>query len=132
MIGRLNHIAIAIPDLEAAAAVYLDTLGACVSAPQDLPAHGVSVVFVELDNTKIELLRPLGEDSPIARFLERNPGGGIHHVCYEVADIYAARDRLEREGARVPGAGAPSIGAPAQPILFLHPQDFCGTNNKQH
>src|SRR3546814_16561267 len=103
MIGRLNHIAIAIPDLEAAAAVYLDTLGACVSAPQDLPAHGVSVVFVELDNTKIELLRPLGEDSPIARFLERNPGGGIHHVCYEVADIYTASDQLERSDARRAG-----------------------------
>ena len=127
MIGRLNHIAIAVPDLEAAAAVYRDTLGARVSAPNDLPAHGVSVVFVELDNTKIELLRPLGEGSPIARFLERNPGGGIHHVCYEVADIYAARDRLEREGARVLGDGEPSIGAHDKPILFLHPKDFCGT-----
>ena len=127
MIGRLNHIAIAVPDLAAASAVYRDTLGARVSEPVDVPAHGVTTVFVALDNTKIELLHPLGEDSPIAPFLERNPSGGVHHVCYEVDDIPAARDRLMAAGARVLGDGEPSIGAHDKPVLFLHPKDFCGT-----
>ncbi len=127
MIGRLNHVAIAVPDLAAAAATYRDTLGARVSAPQPEPDHGVTVVFVELPNTKIELLHPLGANSPIASFLERNPSGGIHHVCYEVADIRAARDRLEAKGARVLGDGEPRIGAHGKPVLFLHPKDFCGT-----
>jgi len=127
MIGRLNHVAIAVPDLAAAAALYRDTLGARVSAPQDEPDHGVTVVFVELPNTKIELLHPLGEASPIAAFLERNPAGGIHHLCYEVEDILAARDKLKREGARVLGDGEPKIGAHGKPVLFLHPKDFCGT-----
>jgi methylmalonyl-CoA/ethylmalonyl-CoA epimerase len=127
VIGRLNHVAIAVPDLAAASAVYRDTLGARVSEPVDVPDHGVTTVFVELDNTKIELLQPLGEDSPIARFLERNPGGGVHHVCYEVDDILAARDRLSAAGARVLGDGEPSIGAHGKPVLFLHPKDFCGT-----
>ncbi len=127
MIGRLNHVAIAVPDLAAASAVYRDTLGARVSEPVDVPDHGVTTVFVALDNTKIELLQPLGEDSPIARFLERNPGGGVHHVCYEVDDILAARDRLSAAGARVLGDGEPSIGAHGKPVLFLHPKDFCGT-----
>ncbi|HYC03098.1 MAG TPA: methylmalonyl-CoA epimerase [Azospirillaceae bacterium] len=127
MIGRLNHVAIVVGDLEAATATYRDTLGAKVSAPQDLPAHGVTTVFVELPNTKIELLRPLGADSPIAKFLEKNPSGGIHHVCYEVDDIIAARDRLKAEGARVLGDGEPKIGAHDKPVLFLHPKDFCGT-----
>jgi methylmalonyl-CoA/ethylmalonyl-CoA epimerase len=127
MIGRLNHVAIAVPDLAAASAVYRDTLGARVSEPVDVPEHGVTTVFVELDNTKIELLHPLGEDSPIARFLERNAGGGVHHVCYEVEDILAARDRLCAAGARVLGDGDPSIGAHGKPVLFLHPKDFCGT-----
>jgi methylmalonyl-CoA/ethylmalonyl-CoA epimerase len=127
MIGRLNHVAIVVPDLEKAAAVYRDTLGAKVSAAVDLPAHGVTTVFVELPNTKIELLRPLGEGSPVAAFLERNASGGMHHVCYEVDDILAARDRLKAEGARVLGDGEPKIGAHGKPVLFLHPKDFCGT-----
>ncbi len=127
MIGRLNHVAIAVPDLEAAAAQYRDTLGATVGAPQDEPEHGVTVVFIELPNTKIELLHPLGEESPIAGFLEKNPSGGIHHVCYEVDDIRAARDRLKESGARVLGDGEPKIGAHGKPVLFLHPKDFTGT-----
>jgi methylmalonyl-CoA/ethylmalonyl-CoA epimerase len=127
MIGRLNHIAIAVPDLAAASALYANTLGAKVSAPIAQPAHGVTVVFVELPNTKIELLHPLGDRSPIAGFLERNPSGGIHHVCYEVADILAARDRLKAAGARVLGDGEPKIGAHDKPVLFLHPKDFVGT-----
>ena len=127
MIGRLNHVAIAVPDLSAASARYRDTLGATVGAPQDEPDHGVTVVFVELPNTKIELLHPLGENSPIAAFLAKNPAGGIHHVCYEVADIRAARDRLKAAGARVLGDGEPRIGAHGKPVLFLHPKDFTGT-----
>lgn len=127
MIGRLNHVAMAVPDLERAAAVYRDTLGAAVSRPVALPEHGVTTVFVELPNTKIELLEPLGEHSPIARFLARNPDGGPHHVCYEVEDVRAARDRLAAAGARVLGSGEPSIGAHGKPVLFLHPKDFCGT-----
>ena len=127
MIGRLNHVAIAVPDLEAAAAQYRDTLGADVGAPQDEPDHGVTVVFINLPNTKIELLYPLGEGSPIAGFLEKNPSGGIHHVCYEVDDILAARDRLKAAGARVLGTGEPKIGAHGKPVLFLHPKDFTGT-----
>ena len=127
MIGRLNHVAIAVPDLDAAAATYRDTLGAKVSAPQPEPDHGVTVIFVDLGNTKIELLHPLGQASPIANFLERNPSGGIHHLCYEVADIIAARDRLKVEGARVLGDGEPKIGAHKKPVLFLHPKDFVGT-----
>ena len=127
MIGRLNHIAIAVPDLATAAETYRTTLGAMVSEPLDLPAHGVTTIFVELPNTKIELLHPLGAGSPIAKFLERNPGGGIHHVCYEVEDIYRARDKLEGDGMRVLGDGEPSIGAHGKPVLFLHPKDFNGT-----
>ncbi|HEY9568739.1 MAG TPA: methylmalonyl-CoA epimerase [Thalassobaculum sp.] len=127
MIGRLNHVAIAVPDLDAAAAIYRDTLGAAVSPPEDLPDHGVTVVFVELPNAKIELLRPLGESSPIAGFLAKSPGGGIHHLCYEVDDILEARDRLKAGGARVLGDGEPRIGAHGKPVLFLHPKDFCGT-----
>ena len=127
MIGRLNHVAIAVPDLDAATATYRDTLGAAVSQPQDLPEHGVTVVFVELPNTKIELLHPLGEASPIAGFLQKNASGGIHHVCYEVDDILAARDRLLEQGARVLGDGEPKIGAHGKPVLFLHPKDFTGT-----
>ncbi|WP_366554029.1 methylmalonyl-CoA epimerase [Aquibaculum sediminis] len=127
MIGRLNHVAIAVPDLEAAAATYRDTLGARVSAPQAEPDHGVTVVFVELPNTKIELLHPLGENSPIAGFLAKSPAGGIHHICYEVEDILAARDRLQAQGARVLGDGEPKIGAHGKPVLFLHPKDFCGS-----
>jgi methylmalonyl-CoA/ethylmalonyl-CoA epimerase len=127
MIGRLNHVAIAVPDLEAAAAQYRDTLGAKVGEPQDEPEHGVTVVFIELPNTKIELLHPLGDDSPIAGFLEKNPAGGIHHVCYEVENILAARDRLKEAGARVLGDGEPRIGAHGKPVLFLHPKDFTGT-----
>jgi len=127
MIGRLNHIAIAVPDLAAAAAIYRDTLGAKVSAPVALPDHGVTTVFVELANTKIELLHPLGENSPIAAFLARNASGGMHHVCFEVDDIRAARDRLKRDGARVLGDGEPKIGAHGKPVLFLHPKDFAGT-----
>jgi methylmalonyl-CoA/ethylmalonyl-CoA epimerase len=126
MIGRLNHVAIAVPDLEAASAQYRGALGAKVGAPQDEPDHGVTVVFVELPNTKIEFLHPLGEGSPIAGFLEKNPSGGIHHVCYEVDDILAARDRLKAEGARVLGDGEPKIGAHGKPVLFLHPKDFQG------
>ncbi len=127
MIGRLNHVAIAVPDLEAAAAQYANTLGAKVGPPQDEPDHGVTVVFVELPNTKIEFLYPLGENSPIAGFLEKNPAGGIHHVCYEVEDILAARDKLKADGARVLGNGEPKIGAHGNPVLFLHPKDFNGT-----
>lgn len=127
MIGRLNHIAIAVPDLGAASTLYRDTLGASVSDPLDQPEHGVTVVFVELPNTKIELLHPLGDHSPIANFLEKNPAGGIHHVCYEVEDIMAARDRLAASGARVLGDGEPKTGAHGKPVLFLHPKDFCGT-----
>lgn len=127
MIGNLNHVAIAVPDLEAAAAQYRDTLGAKVNAPQDEPDHGVTVVFIELPNTKIELLHPLGEDSPIKGFLEKNPSGGIHHICYEVEDILAARDKLIASGARVLGNGEPKIGAHGKPVLFLHPKDFTGT-----
>ncbi len=127
MIGRLNHVAIAVPDLAAATAQYRDTLGAEVGAPQDEPDHGVTVVFVTLPNTKIELLHPLGEGSPIAAFLAKNPAGGIHHVCYEVDDIRAARDRLKAAGARVLGDGEPRTGAHGKPVLFLHPKDFAGT-----
>jgi len=127
MIGRLNHVAIAVPDLAAATALYRDTLGATVSAPQAEPEHGVTVVFIELPNTKLELLEPLGEGSPIAGFLDKNPGGGIHHICYEVDDILAARDRLTEGGARVLGSGEPKIGAHGKPVLFLHPKDFSGT-----
>lgn len=127
MIGRLNHVAIAVPDLEAAAVQYRDILGAKVGTPQDEPDHGVTVVFVELPNTKIEFLFPLGEASPIAGFLEKNPSGGIHHICYEVDDISAARDKLIETGARVLGDGNPKIGAHGKPVLFLHPKDFTGT-----
>ncbi|WP_306153852.1 methylmalonyl-CoA epimerase [Roseovarius sp. MMSF_3281] len=127
MIGRLNHIAIAVPDLEAAAAQYRTALGAKVGEPQDEPDHGVTVIFIDLPNTKIELLYPLGEDSPINGFLEKNPSGGIHHVCYEVEDILAARDQLTEHGARVLGSGEPKIGAHGKPVLFLHPKDFQGT-----
>jgi methylmalonyl-CoA/ethylmalonyl-CoA epimerase len=127
MIGRLNHVAIAVPDLEAATAKYRDVLGAKVSAPQDEPDHGVTVVFIELPNTKVELLYPLGEKSPIQGFLDKNPQGGIHHVCYEVDDIIQARDQLKETGARVLGDGEPKIGAHKKPVLFLHPKDFAGT-----
>ena len=127
MIGRLNHVAIAVPDLQAASAMYRDTLGADVGAPQDEPDHGVTVVFIQLPNTKIELLFPLGDNSPIQGFLDKNPSGGIHHVCYEVDDILVARDRLKAEGARVLGTGEPKIGAHGKPVLFLHPKDFQGT-----
>jgi len=127
MLGRLNHVAIAVPNLAAGAKVYRDMLGARVSAPQAEPLHGVTVVFVELANTKIELLEPLGEASPIRGFLDKNPAGGIHHVCYEVDDILAARDRLKAQGARVLGDGDPKTGAHGKPVLFLHPKDFCGT-----
>ncbi|PVH29753.1 methylmalonyl-CoA epimerase [Pararhodobacter oceanensis] len=126
MIGRLNHVAIAVPDLTAAAAQYRSVLGADVGAPQDEPDHGVTVVFITLPNTKIELLYPLGEDSPINGFLAKNPAGGIHHICYEVDDILAARDRLLGEGARILGSGEPKIGAHGKPVLFLHPKDFNG------
>ena len=128
MIGKLNHVAIVVPDLGVASATYRDMLGGDVSEPHDLPEHGVTTVFVNLPNTKIELLHPLGDGSPIARFLENNPSGGMHHVCYEVDDILAARDRLKTEGARVLGGdGEPKIGAHGKPVLFLHPKDFCGT-----
>lgn len=127
MIGRLNHVAIAVRDLAAASAVYRNTLGARVSDPLPQPDHGVTVVFIELPNTKIELLEPLGADSPIAKFLEKNLDGGMHHICYEVDDILAARDRLKADGARVLGSGEPRIGAHGKPVLFLHPKDFCGT-----
>lgn len=127
MLGRLNHVAIAVPDLAAASAQYRTMLGADVTEPQALPEHGVTVVFIKLPNTKIELLEPLGEGSPIAAFLAKNPSGGMHHVCYEVDDILAARDRLKSEGARVLGDGEPKIGAHNKPVLFLHPKDFNGT-----
>ncbi len=127
MIGRLNHVAIVVPDLDQAASIYAELLGADVSAPLDLPEHGVTTVFIELPNTKIELLHPLGDESPIAKFLERNPAGGMHHLCYEVDDIIAARDKLTAAGARVIGDGEPIIGAHGKPVLFLHPKDFCGT-----
>ncbi|MGF7004955.1 methylmalonyl-CoA epimerase [Aminobacter sp. BE322] len=127
MLGRLNHVAIAVPDLAAASAVYRDTLGARVTEPQALPEHGVTVVFIDVGNTKIELLEPLGEGSPIAAFLDKNAAGGMHHVCYEVDDILAARDRLKASGARVLGDGNPKIGAHGKPVLFLHPKDFQGT-----
>ncbi|CAN7665341.1 methylmalonyl-CoA epimerase [Mesorhizobium amorphae] len=127
MLGRLNHVALAVPDLAAATAAYRDKLGAHVSAPQALPEHGVTVVFVDVGNTKIELLEPLGAGSPIAAFLEKNPSGGMHHVCYEVDDILAARDSLQASGARVLGDGNPKTGAHGKPVLFLHPKDFFGT-----
>jgi methylmalonyl-CoA/ethylmalonyl-CoA epimerase len=127
MIGRLNHVAIAVPDLAGARETYRQMLGAKVSEPVPQPAHGVTVVFVELANTKIELLEPLGEESPIGKFLQRSPGGGIHHLCYEVPDIIAARNRLMKEGARVLGNGEPAIGAHGKPVLFLHPKDFHGS-----
>ncbi|MBM3504373.1 MAG: methylmalonyl-CoA epimerase [Alphaproteobacteria bacterium] len=127
MIGKVNHVAIVVPNLAAAAKRYSDVLGAAVSAPIDLPNHGVTTVFVELPNTKIELLHPLGDNSPIAAFLGKNPSGGMHHVCYEVEDIRLARDRLRASGARVLGSGEPTIGAHGKPVLFLHPKDFDGT-----
>ena len=127
MIGRLNHVALVVPDLAKAVAAYRGQLGAVVSQPMALPQHGVTVVFIELPNTKIELLEPLGEDSMIMRFLEKNPSGGMHHICYEVDDILAARDKLKAEGARVLGDGNPTIGAHGKPVLFLHPKDFFGT-----
>lgn len=127
MIGRLNHVAIAVGDIAKASKVYRDTLGAKVSAKVAQPDHGVSTVFITLPNTKIELLEPMGADSPVAKFLERNPDGGIHHVCYEVPDIRVARDKLKAQGARVLGDGEPKIGAHGKPVLFLHPKDFCGT-----
>ncbi len=127
MIGRLNHVAIAVPDIEAAAAIYRDMLGAKISEAVPQPDHGVTTIFVELPNTKIELLEPLGADSPIAKFLERNPAGGIHHICYEVDDIQAASRALAEKGARILGDGEPKIGAHGKPVLFLHPKDFCGT-----
>ena len=127
MIGRLNHVAIATSDIGKAAAVYRDTLGARVSDPVPQPDHGVTTVFVELPNTKIELLEPLGENSPISGFLKKNPNGGMHHVCYEVDDIYAARDQMKKMGATVTGAGEPRIGAHGKPVIFLHPRDFVGT-----
>ena len=127
MIGRLNHVAIAVRDIAKASAVYRDTLGAQVSEVVPQPDHGVSTVFITLPNTKIELLEPLGADSPIAKFLDRNPDGGVHHICYEVDDIRAARDDLKGKGARVLGDGEPKIGAHGKPVLFLHPKDFCGT-----
>ena len=127
MMGRLNHVAIAVPDLESGKAVYAETLGATVSEAQALPEHGVTVLFVELPNTKIELLEPLGADSPISAYLERNPSGGIHHICYEVEDIKVASEKLVAKGARVLGDGKPKIGAHGKPVLFLHPKDFLGT-----
>ena len=127
MSGRLNHVAIAVKDIAGAARLYRESLGAQVSEAVKQPEHGVTTVFITLPNTKIELLEPLGAESPIAKFLERNPDGGMHHICYEVDDIIAARDRLKREGARVLGSGEPKIGAHGKPVLFLHPKDFCGT-----
>ena len=127
MIGNINHIAIAVPDLEKAAARWRDTLGADVSAPLPLPEHGVRIVFVTQPNSKVELMEPLGESSPIAAFLARNPDGGMHHICYEVSDIWATRDQLIDDGARVLGDGKPRTGAHGNPVLFLHPKDFCGT-----
>lgn len=127
MLGRINHVALAVPDIAAASRAYRETLGAVVSAPQPLPEHGVTVVFVELPNSKVELLEPLGEASPIAAFLAKNPDGGMHHICYEVADVLAARDHLVAAGARVLGNGEAKIGAHGKPVLFLHPKDFFGT-----
>jgi methylmalonyl-CoA/ethylmalonyl-CoA epimerase len=127
MIGRLNHVAIAVPDLQAASEVYRNALGARLSEPQALPEHGVTVIFVDLPNTRVELLEPLGPASPIAAFLARNPAGGIHHICYEVADVVAAAARLSQAGARVLGDGKPRIGAHGKPVIFCHPKDFCGT-----
>ncbi len=127
MIGRLNHVAVAVPDLAAAVRSYADGLGAAVSAPQDLPEHGVTVVFVELPNAKVELMAPLGAGSPVAAFLERHPGGGLHHICFEVEGLAAARDRLVGEGLRVLGSGEPRLGAHGRPVLFLHPKDLSGT-----
>lgn len=127
MLGRVNHVAIAVPDLTTAAASYRDTLGARISQAQALPEHGVTVVFVELANTKVELLEPLGADSPIASFLEKNPSGGMHHICYEVDDIISVRDQLMAAGARILGSGDPKTGAHGKPVLFLHPKDFQGT-----
>jgi methylmalonyl-CoA/ethylmalonyl-CoA epimerase len=127
MIGRLNHVAIATKNIAAAAKVYKETLGAKVSEPVPQPDHGVTTIFVELPNTKIELLEPLGENSPIAKFLEKNPSGGMHHVCYEVDDIYAARDQMKKQGATITGTGEPRIGAHGKPVIFLHPKDFVGT-----
>jgi len=127
VLGRVNHVAIAVPDIAAASRAYRETLGAMVSVAQALPEHGVTVVFVELPNTKVELLEPLGETSPIASFLAKNPDGGMHHICYEVADILRARDQLIAKGARVLGDGDPKIGAHGKPVLFLHPKDFFGT-----
>ena len=127
MIGKLNHVAFAVPDLSAAASVYRDTLGARVSEAETLPEHGVTVVFVDLGNTRVELMEPLGEDSPITGFLEKNPTGGMHHVCYEVDDIIAVRDKLKDQGVRVLGDGEPKTGAHGKPVLFLHPKDFAGT-----
>ena len=127
MIGKLNHVAIVVPDIAAASGLYRQALGARVSEPQALPGHGVTVVFVDLPNMRIELLEPLGDTSPVRAFLERNPAGGMHHLCYEVDDIVAARDRLRAEGARVLGDGEPRLGAHGKPVLFLHPKDFCGT-----
>ncbi|MDE0367970.1 MAG: methylmalonyl-CoA epimerase [Gammaproteobacteria bacterium] len=127
MIGRLNHVAIVVPDLAAAAGLYEESLGATVSDPVPLPDHGVTTVFVELSNSKIELLHPLGENSPVANFLANNPSGGMHHVCYEVQDIHAAIEHLENQGARVLGDGKPRTGAHGLPVVFLHPKDFCGT-----
>lgn len=127
MIGKLNHVAIATPDVTAAAAMYRDALGARVSEPQALPDHGVTVVFVELPNTKIELLEPLGTNSPIQGFIDKNPSGGMHHVCYEVEDIFASRDTLAASGAKVLGDGEPRQGAHGKPVIFLHPKDFAGT-----
>lgn len=127
MLGKVNHVAIAVPDLSAAVESYRSTLGASVTEPQALPEHGVTVVFVTLPNTKVELLEPLGEASPISAFLEKNPAGGMHHICYEVEDIIAARDRLRQAGARILGDGNPKIGAHGKPVLFLHPRDFHGT-----
>ncbi|MGH6859609.1 MAG: methylmalonyl-CoA epimerase [Phyllobacterium sp.] len=127
MLGRLNHVAIVVPDMASASAIYRDMLGARLSAPQVLPEHGVTVVFIDVGNTKIELLEPLDAQSPIAAFLAKNPAGGMHHVCYEVPDILAARDRLKQQGARVLGDGEPKIGAHGKPVLFLHPKDFNGT-----
>ena len=127
MIGRMNHVAIAVQDLAAASALYRDALGAKVSGPLPVPDHGVTVVFVELENTKIELIEPLGERSPIANFLAENPGGAVHHICFEVADIFASREQLKRAGARVLGDGCPKVGAHGKPVLFLSPNDFAGT-----
>lgn len=127
MLERLNHVAIAVPDIRAASALYSGQLGVKVTAPEALPEHGVTVVFIDVGNTKIELLEPLGEGSPISAFLEKNPSGGMHHLCYEVSDIIAARDHLKAEGARILGNGEPKIGAHGKPVLFLHPKDFNGT-----